>query len=116
MLANGADNTDLDLSKTLKFVEAKEAGKRSSNLLTTAGGLNKMSEFQNIFLKTSIPTELQPLTRGSVVGVVWLDTEDGPQYNSAKKSANPSIIHMRSVLQLGTMNLCTKARRKQVRD
>ena len=46
MLAHGADNADLDLAKTLKFVEAKEAGKRSSNLLTTAGGLNKMSEFQ----------------------------------------------------------------------
>ena len=46
MLAHGADNVDLDLAKTLKFVEAKEAGKRSSNLLTTAGGLNKMSEFQ----------------------------------------------------------------------
>ena len=46
MLAHGADNKDLDLAKSLKFVEAKEAGKRSSNLLTTAGGLNKMSEFQ----------------------------------------------------------------------
>ena len=46
MLAHGADNADLDLATTLKFVEAKEAGKRSSNLLTTAGGLNKMSEFQ----------------------------------------------------------------------
>ena len=46
MLAHGADNTDLDLARTLKFVEAKEAGKRSSNLLSSAGGLNKMSDFQ----------------------------------------------------------------------
>ena len=46
ILAHGADNSDLDLARTLKFVEAKEAGKRSSNLLTSAGGLNKISEFQ----------------------------------------------------------------------
>ena len=46
ILAHGADNTNLDLAKTLKFVEAKEAGKRSSTLLTSAGSLNKMSEFQ----------------------------------------------------------------------
>ena len=46
VLAHGADDADLDLSKTLKIVEAKEAGKRSSNLLITAGGLNKMSDFQ----------------------------------------------------------------------
>ena len=46
ILAHGADDADLDLAKTLKFVEAKEAGKRSSNLLITAGGLNKMSDFQ----------------------------------------------------------------------
>ena len=46
MLAHGADNSDLDLAKTLKFVEAKEAGKRSSSLLSSAGGLNKMGEFQ----------------------------------------------------------------------
>ena len=46
MLAHGADHKDLDLATTLKFVEAKEAGKRSSNLLSSAGGLNKMSEFQ----------------------------------------------------------------------
>ena len=46
MLAHGADNSDLDLAKTLKFVEAKEAGKHSSNLLSSAVGLNKMSEFK----------------------------------------------------------------------
>ena len=51
VLAHGADNADLDLAKTLKFVEAKEAGKRSSNLLKNAGGLNKMSDFQKRSLR-----------------------------------------------------------------
>ena len=46
MLSHAADNEGLDLTRTLKFLEAKEAGRRSSNLLTEAAGLNKMSEFQ----------------------------------------------------------------------
>ena len=55
MLAHGSDNSDLDLGITLKFVEAKEAGKRSSNLLSSAGGLNKMSEFKRNKLEQKIP-------------------------------------------------------------
>ena len=45
-LAHSADVDKLDLTKTLKFVEAKEAGKRSSNILTETAGLNRISEFQ----------------------------------------------------------------------
>ena len=46
VLAHGAENENFDLSKTLKFIEAKEAGKRSSTMLTEAGGISKISEFQ----------------------------------------------------------------------
>ena len=46
VLAHGADNEGLDLPRTLKFIESKEAGKRSSSLLTEASGLNRLSEFQ----------------------------------------------------------------------
>ena len=61
MLAHGADNNDLDLAKSLKFVEAKEAGKRSSSLLTTAGGLNKMSEFQRQKFKNTKQNDKPPI-------------------------------------------------------
>jgi transposase InsO family protein len=46
VLAQGAESGAMDLAKIIKFIEAKEAGKRSSLLLTSAGGLNKMSEYQ----------------------------------------------------------------------
>ena len=43
ILSHAADNPGLDLNATLKFIEAKESGKRSSNILTSAGGLNKIA-------------------------------------------------------------------------
>ena len=46
VLAQGAESGSMDLSILIKFIEAKEAGKRSSYLLSSAGGLNKMSEYQ----------------------------------------------------------------------
>ena len=61
VLAHGADNADLDLAKTLKFVESKEAEKRSSNLLSTTRGLNRMmNDFQNS--KSRSKAEVTPST------------------------------------------------------
>ena len=42
ILSHAADNPELNLNDTLKFIEAKESGKRSSNILSSAGGLNKI--------------------------------------------------------------------------
>ena len=42
VLSYAADNPGLDLTATLKCIEAKESGKRSSSILTSAGGLNKI--------------------------------------------------------------------------
>ena len=54
VLAQGAESgAAMDLTKILKFIEAKEAGKRSSLLLTSAGGLNKMSEYKRGKLSSS---------------------------------------------------------------
>ena len=46
VLGHGAGKKDLDFAETLQLIESKEAGKRSSHLLTSTAGLNKMSEFQ----------------------------------------------------------------------
>ena len=65
VLAQGAETGGaMDLTKLLKFIEAKEAGKRSSLLLTSAGGLNKMSEYKRGKLSSSSsppsPTSASP--------------------------------------------------------
>ena len=41
-LAHAADIKDLDLATTVKFIEAKESGKRSSGMLSSSGGLNRI--------------------------------------------------------------------------
>ena len=61
VLAQGAESGAMDLTKLLKFIEAKEAGKRSSLLLTSAGGLNKMSEYKRGKLSSS-SSPLSPTT------------------------------------------------------
>ena len=43
IMAHAADNPDIDLETTLKYVEAKEAGKRSSNILSSAAGINRIA-------------------------------------------------------------------------
>ena len=61
VLAQGAESGVMDLAKLIKFIEAKEAGKRSSLLLTTAGGLNRMSEYQRgKRSSSSLSTPLSP--------------------------------------------------------
>ena len=42
VLAHAADNPGLDLTSTVKYIEAKESGKRSSNILSSSGGINKI--------------------------------------------------------------------------
>ena len=61
VLAQGAESGAMDLNKLIKFIEAKEAGKRSSLLLTTAAGLNRMSEYKRgKFPSTSSSSPLSP--------------------------------------------------------
>ena len=68
ILAHGADNEGLDLTQTLKFLEAKEAGRRSSNLLTEAAGLHKMSEFQKQKLQTKVEMKSDGLSDNKKCG------------------------------------------------
>ena len=43
ILSYAAENPDLDLNATLKYIEAKESGKRSSNMLSSSGGINRIA-------------------------------------------------------------------------
>ena len=46
MLAHGANQTDLSLAHSFKPIEDKESGKSLSTLLSSDGGLNKLSKLQ----------------------------------------------------------------------
>jgi hypothetical protein len=56
VLAQGAENGSMNLDTLIKFIEAKEAGKRSSHLLSSAGGLNRMSEYRKQKNTAHIPS------------------------------------------------------------
>ena len=45
VLGHAATNPDLDLNSITKFIEAKETGKRSTNLISSAAGLNRISDY-----------------------------------------------------------------------
>ena len=112
MLAHGADNTDLDLSKTLKFVEAKEAGKRSSNLLTTAGGLNKMSEFQKKKFDNKF-TNRTPATDQGKCGWCGLAGHGGRASVQVRKEKCKSFNHSCEVcLSIGHYGSMCKSKKK----
>ena len=93
MLAHGADHTDLDLAKTLKFVEAKEAGKRSSNLLTTAGGLNKMSEFQKQKFDNKVQQDKPPISDNRKCGWCGQTGHGGRASMQVRKEKCKSFKH-----------------------
>ena len=46
IMAHAADNSELDLDSTLKYIEAKEAGKRSSHILSSVAGVNRITSLK----------------------------------------------------------------------
>ena len=94
MLAHGADNSDLDLAKSLKFVEAKEAGKRSSSLLTTAGGLNRMSEFQRQKFQNKKQYDKPPIPDNSKCGWCGQAGHGGRASMQVRKDKCKSFKHV----------------------
>ena len=42
MLSHAVDNSGLDLAATVKIIQARESGKRSSSIISSSGGFNRL--------------------------------------------------------------------------
>ena len=62
IMGHAATHSGLDLAETIKFLEAKETGKRSSGLITAAavGGLNRLSDYKSRDRANTLPPTLKP--------------------------------------------------------
>ena len=57
-MVHGEANKTLD--ETVKYIEAKESGKRSSRLIASPGGINKLSQYQKSKQATTVQGGLDP--------------------------------------------------------
>ena len=62
IMGHAATSSGLDLADIIKFLEAKETGKRSSGLITAAaaGGLNRLSDYKSRDRANTSPPTLKP--------------------------------------------------------
>ena len=61
-MGHAATNSDLDLAKITKILEAKETGKRSTGLITAAAarGFNRLSDYKGRERANTLPPSLNP--------------------------------------------------------
>ena len=54
VMALAAETPDLDLATIQNFVEAKETGRRSGAIIAGTGGLNRVSDYKNLKLRSRL--------------------------------------------------------------